>query len=506
MYRQSIPVAIEALNAALTSFESQKKEGVESLRRIAHQLRGSGASYGFEAVSRAAEELELASEEEIREKVQQLVNVLRDVENPDENAASLRVLLAADTPSSSDLKEAMIDAGMVVNHAATAEQVEEELLSFNAEIVVIDLVLPDRDGRNLLMQLRRRKSTEATPVIILGPPGSSSVQSECMLLGANDYVEKPVDPEQLIYSISLVMGASQTQLARSSDALTGLPSARELRVSYRQLLALMRRNSTMHLSFCLLDLDNLTKINSTYGHSKGDEVIKHAAEFLTGRIRESDTLARWESDRFVILMTDTKEQQAAESLNGVLSTMRESISIPGLDDVQVTFSAGVAQVESDMDFDEALLLAESRAFQAKSSGRAQVICSIAERASEVPRILVADDDEMILRLITHRLEREGFEVTLAKDGKQAIELANQPVTYSLVILDVKMPMRDGFDVLRELRAMSKFDSIPIVMLTSMGNERDVIRGFDLGATDYLTKPFSPRELTARILHQLKRRV
>jgi DNA-binding response OmpR family regulator len=109
-------------------------------------------------------------------------------------------------------------------------------------------------------------------------------------------------------------------------------------------------------------------------------------------------------------------------------------------------------------------------------------------------ILVVDDEPQITRLVRDYLERSGFEVQVAADGKQALSLARTGKP-DLVILDLGLPQMDGLDVTRELRKVS---NVPIIMLTARGEESDKLVGLELGADDYLTKPFSPKELVARV--------
>jgi two-component system, OmpR family, response regulator ResD len=117
-----------------------------------------------------------------------------------------------------------------------------------------------------------------------------------------------------------------------------------------------------------------------------------------------------------------------------------------------------------------------------------------------PRILVVDDEERIRRLVRMYLERSGFDVDEADDGNQALELAlSQP--YSLLILDLMLPGIDGRDICAQVRQHS---DVPIVMLTAAGDEVQRIHGFELGADDYVVKPFSPRELVMRVKALLKR--
>lgn len=116
------------------------------------------------------------------------------------------------------------------------------------------------------------------------------------------------------------------------------------------------------------------------------------------------------------------------------------------------------------------------------------------------RLLVADDDRKTVELVKLYLERDGYQVVTAHDGRTALELARGQHP-DLVVLDLMMPELDGLDVCRLLRLESK---VPIIMLTARTTEGDRITGLDLGADDYVTKPFSPRELVARVRAVLRR--
>ena len=115
-------------------------------------------------------------------------------------------------------------------------------------------------------------------------------------------------------------------------------------------------------------------------------------------------------------------------------------------------------------------------------------------------ILAVDDEPRILSIIRMNLELEGFRVEAARGGREALEKATQALP-DLIVQDVKMPLLDGFETLRALRQASR---VPVIMLTVKAEESDRIRGLDLGADDYLAKPFSPHELAARIRAVLRR--
>lgn len=117
------------------------------------------------------------------------------------------------------------------------------------------------------------------------------------------------------------------------------------------------------------------------------------------------------------------------------------------------------------------------------------------------KILVVDDEGRMRKLVRDFLEREGFSVLEAEDGLQAMEIFYENKDISLLILDVMMPKMDGWQVCREVRQASK---VPIIMLTARSEERDELQGFELGVDEYISKPFSPKILVARVEAILRR--
>jgi two-component system alkaline phosphatase synthesis response regulator PhoP len=118
-------------------------------------------------------------------------------------------------------------------------------------------------------------------------------------------------------------------------------------------------------------------------------------------------------------------------------------------------------------------------------------------------ILVADDDQDILNLVCLRLEQAGHRTLRAADGEEALMAARTHLP-GLCVLDVRMPKLDGFEVLRALRGATETEGIPVIMLTASVHEHDEVRGLDVGADDYVRKPFDARELQARVVEVLRR--
>ena len=119
------------------------------------------------------------------------------------------------------------------------------------------------------------------------------------------------------------------------------------------------------------------------------------------------------------------------------------------------------------------------------------------------RILVVDDESRMRKLVRDFLQKKGYDVIEAENGEQAVDIFCSDNTISLIILDVMMPKMDGWQVCREIRRLSK---VPIVMLTAKSDEKDELLGFELGVDEYISKPFSPKILTARVDAILRRTV
>ena len=120
-----------------------------------------------------------------------------------------------------------------------------------------------------------------------------------------------------------------------------------------------------------------------------------------------------------------------------------------------------------------------------------------------PAALIVEDDDQIAFLLRFILEREGFQVHYAADGRQARQLIDTLPPPAIVTLDVMLPYADGFQLLSEIRGKPGWQALPVLMLTSKSQEKDIVRALESGANDYVVKPFKPEELRARVRRLVK---
>jgi len=508
-YREQLLARIEALEAAASAFgEEPSAETAATMRRIAHSLRGSGGTYGFPRITEVAAEVEEAANGTLLPAVEILVETLREVATRGE-PDRMRILLIDDDIEITHLLERHLSSRnreiLVAHTAAEAERIVEVQ---DVSLVVLDLLLPDTDGRNLLVELRERAATANVPVIVLTTKAGPLTRSECFALGADEFFEKPFDVDAFAAAVASKLQRT-AELADDSrrDLLTGLPNRAGFHDAFRRAAAYARRHRT-DLAIGFIDLDRFKRVNDSYGHRVGDEVLRRVADLLAEGLRESDIVARWGGEEFVALFPDTDVGGAVQALEKVRERFAAERFRFDEEALGVTFSAGVAPVGDHDSIEEAVARADYYLYLAKSAGRDRVTSESADVPRPKRKVLIAEDDELVATLIRHRLVQEGFEVARYDDGESALRAIESSdgadPGFSLVILDVLLPGVDGFTLLDRLRSKRSFAHVPVIVLTVMGSEEDVVRGLSLGADDYVVKPFSPTELLARIHRLLER--
>ena len=491
-----------ALEAARGALHSGSAEAAESIKRIAGRISEVAKSSGLHRTAAAAAVLQSASSEEVGDVVDTVLEFIRNEIAQSTEERRTILIVEDDRVTSAVMRDILESSDWSVLVAGTVAEAQQCLATEEVSLILLDLVLPDGDGRDILVALRGSPRTAWLPVLVLTAKDDVLTQSECYALGADGFLTKPVDWEVLKSAVSAkVQRASQLHREAHLDSLTLLPNRAAYWDAFERALA---QRSGAPLSVAVIDLDSFKAINDTYGHHTGDEVLRIVARVLSNSLRGRDFLARWGGEEFCIFMPHTSQRAAARVLNAALQRIRQTVITA--DDgsrFSITFSAGVSTVGAGVGGGDALAQADRLLYTAKTSGRNRV-CSTDEGATTKPRVLLADDDLPASAVVQKILEKEGFDVVAVGDGASALAAASEG-DFSLALLDVHMPIMDGFDLLRHLRSLPKFAQVPIMMLTGAGTESDIVHGFELGVADYLVKPFNRGEFVARVWRLLRRR-
>lgn len=415
-----------------------------------------------------------------------------------------RILAAtADDVVAETIRARLSGPARQIDVVASIQTARDMIVAQPVALAIIDLELADGDGRSLLAELRAASANVTTPVIVVARDASRDIQAQCFALGADHVIGKPLDVEILEASVSSKLRrAAEIRRESRHDALTGLPNRAAFAEAYERAVALTRRNEE-RLTVAIVDLDHFKSVNDRFGHAQGDEVLRRVAHAAGDALRRSDMLARWGGEEFVVLLPGTDVQGAEHAIANVQRRLAETDwRTPRSEQFDVTFSAGIADASSGAPLQEIIARADYYLYLAKANGRDRIISEQSEVHAPNRRILLAEPDEITASLIRHRLAREGFEVIHHTSAEQAARVSHS-AGVALAIVNVEGANRDGFRLLDELRGRSEFRDVPIILLTGMGSESEIVRGMSLGASDYVVKPFSPVELVARVHRHLR---
>ncbi len=503
-YRGSLPASIDALRAARKTLD-KNPGGPDSIRRIAHSLCASASNYGFPDLSEAARAVESSQSGEFGFNLDRLLSELLKITASLSPGDLPALLIVEHDPQMSNLLGTILSASdREILSARSAAEALSILEDRQVALIILDISLPDTDGRNFLMVLRERSATAGIPVIVLSGMGGPQPKTECFALGADAYFEKPVAPDVLKAAVSARLHKSMEHRRESrQDALTGLSNRASFCEGFQRAAAMAARKQEP-LSLALLDFDLLRRINDNLGHVAGDAALRHAAGAFSEALRRSDFLARWGGDEFAILLPNTNLQGARFAVEKMFSTLAASPfrSQDGRP-VPLSFSAGLVSVPPQAGMERVMAEADRYLYLAKTSGRGRLVSESDQAPQPSHKILLAERDEQVAKAIAASLGREGFEVQLCMDGAAALNsLLATP--FSLLILDLKQDAIDGQSLISQIRRHTRGKPLPVLMISELGTDAEVMRGFEMGANDYLVKPFSPYDLMTRV-HNLLRK-
>ncbi len=468
-----------------------------AVRRLARSLRATEGLSQHPEVKAMSRILEQAPEEQLGGVLEKFIPILRAIARTPRERKRLIVCVEDDAVVQALVQERLASPSRDIVMAGSIAAARQTLSEREVSLVLLDLGLPDGDGRDLLLELREQEDTREIPVIVLSAEHAQQPKTECFALGANDYILKPFDPVTLSTLVAAELHRSAERSRRSSlDSLTGIPNRNAFTNAFARASQLAGR-SGQPLTLGLLDVDRFKSINDLYGHAAGDDALCRLASVVSRSLRSSDLLARWGGDEFAILLPQTGLQDSQRMLEKTLEEFRlRQFTAPNGETFQVSFSAGLVAVHGDETLEEAILEADQLLYAGKVSGRSKVASALNQPLCPKPSILVVEDDLFTASLLRQYLEQRGFDVEHVLEGSKVLETATAK-SFSVILLDVLMRDIDGFEVLRRLRANAALREVPVVMLTSQGQSEDVLKGFELGANDYMVKPFSPPELLAR---------
>lgn len=506
-YTGSLPASIDALKAARKSL-NQGPATLDSVRRIAKSLMQAAKAYGFVGLGEIARQVDDSPHIEMGMRLDRLLHELGRISSAGAHTEVPGILVIENDPNMARLLEQILaGSDREVFLAKSGEEAARILTDTSVSLVVLDLSLPDTDGRNILMSLRERATTASVPVIVLSGLGGTLPKAECYALGADAFFEKPIAPDVLRAAISSRLHRSlENRREARQDNLSGLPNRAGFIENFKRYTSLAARRREP-LTMALLNCDRLKVINETYGPMAGDAVLRHSARCLARWLRRSDLMARWDGDEFTLLFPGTTLDGACRAVDKVLHMFaQEKFRTSDGRPIPISFSAGIIAVPPDAKIEEAMAEADRFLYLAKANGRGRWMSATDWVQPPTEKVLLAADDPQVTEMIQQCMQNEGLQIVHCRDANTALQAAlNMP--FKLCILDLHNQaalLPGGSTLLGELRRAGAGQAMPVLMLTSLGQNQGLAVGFELGADDYLVKPFTPFDLMSHARHLLRR--
>lgn len=263
------------------------------------------------------------------------------------------------------------------------------------------------------------------------------------------------------------------------------------------------RSARMNAGVAMIDLDDFRVFNDTCGRHAGDLALGAVAAAIRGGIRSTDELVRLGCDKFVAVMPNIPSDDFARRLRHVSDAVHATI-VPGHEHVSLTACVGGVRINGET-VDEGVNRAVQLLSHAKAKPGTVVTDSDAIEIfqSEKPSVLIVDDSEMS-RIILNEMLKDEYRVLEADNGRTALDLVDRyGDELSLVLLDIIMPGMNGFEVLGELSRRTVADSLPVIMISSEDSDDVVLRAYELGASDYINRPFNARVVRRRVSNTIR---
>lgn len=263
------------------------------------------------------------------------------------------------------------------------------------------------------------------------------------------------------------------------------------------------RSARMKAGVAVIDLDDFRVFNDTCGHHAGDLALGAVATAIRSGIRSTDELVRYGCDKFVVVMPNIPSDDFARRLHQVSDAVHATI-IPGHEYVSLTACVGGVRIHGET-VDEGVGRAVQLLSRAKAKAGTVVTDadSIEALQSEKPLVLIADDSEMN-RTILNEMLKDEYCILEADNGRTALDMVDRyGDELSLVLLDIVMPGISGFEVLADLSRRSGIDNLPVIMISSEDSDDMVLRAYELGASDYINRPFDSRVVRRRVSNTIR---
>ena len=262
----------------------------------------------------------------------------------------------------------------------------------------------------------------------------------------------------------------------------------------------------------VIDLDDFKLWNDTYGHGTGDVVLQTVVKAIRQSTRKTDSLVRYGGDEFLLVMPDVSDEVFLKKLEYIQKQIRDA-DIPGFSRMRLSVSIGGVTVREEV-MEEAVRKADRLMYQAKiqknmvvterKSIDADGMIHLEEEIKRTKQLIMIVDDSEINREILASILEEDYQIIEAENGEDCLRLLQKYGTeISLILLDIVMPGMNGFQVLHDMNKNHWIEDVPVIMISSEDSEKSIRRAYEMGVSDYISRPFDGKVVYQRVFNTIK---
>lgn len=387
----------------------------------------------------------------------------------------------------------------------------ETLEQVQPDLVVTGAAMTGVSGVDLCRALRADPRWRELPVILMASADEAALAKEAYRAGSDDLVRKPVQREDLVSRVENRLRRSRQQRRpNESDAVTGLPGRRKAERDLDRFIQIARRHRH-EVTLITLRLDAYAGAVQRVGQSAVDAASLAFSQMLLQSFRAEDVVSQWGPNEFVVGLFDANAENAATRVRELMAALRtRRFAAPAGATLALTCSAGIASFPDDAGDVRALHEAADAALMVAGGATGEETLGIASapntRATGRVDVLLVEDDAAVATLLVHALQSRQYEVRWLRSGQEAAGalLGERPeIRARLILMEVNLPELDGLALLRSLSEQDVLRHTRVIMLSSRSTEAETVQAFELGAFDYVPKPFSVAVLAERIRRAMR---